>query len=1277
MTNSPPEERKTRKSRKGKEPQGKSGEPYPPSWVVDGSLVLKATKALFQKTDEFRGSLAFKAYLSVGDSHTSTGGTPDEERDITFQPVGRSTTPEGEPIPSEARPLPAANRLWKGAIRAASGQQNLQLVPPISPAVPVITPTSTGEVLQYAESGDSRALGVSPRPSSPREGFVASPRLISDLQQHVGKTDPPRFRSSTLTRPEPEPESSPKESRQPTVRSGSSDSRKSETTLPLRSNPEGTLDENNPSVAEEASAAPVTPQGTAALPLRVVRIRIREEVKIPLVQFSPSPVNLFEFRNPGSHIPVTSSPSSSSAQSIPSSRFPLFCTPLANRHSSHYFPSPASPSDALATDNPSSARSSPNVDERSPSENSGVVEFIEPDHVPENQRQERTRNWDPEQLLDLFRPRIRSEGPTPNISGPRVQELRDSVDPALSVPLPESSESSDARTEEGSIPDSFQHSEEEEETPDSPQPPDSTRSPTPTPETSATPEMSGAGGGGGAGGQPNPPVNLSREDIQNIAMTMFAMFTQNIAGQANTPVAAPNIQSKGYFKATDVGFFDPKLEDSYGAGDVVQVGRDVYYRDVFLFVERIKDAVTTYGAETVRANLSTCLRGTAQIWYTEGLSDLEKQALRSLGEGADHWCEALVKKFRQPVASALQKLSGEKYSLEDVKDQRDISSFVFSVMRHAKAANISDLYSQLTWAYNAIAPEIRRDIDPPRETTSITSFLEQLENKRDTWHQIYSRKFNSGYKKYGGYGDYQSSSSSYPKRQEHKTYDKPQQRLIQGPENEGETNSTNSPPNAGEKGKTPEATPPWKDRTPMKEYNAGGRDDSGYQGRGESGYQSNKGKWYTSKGNWDRQSRYQGRDRYQNNRQDNFQDNSRHKDRPREQEAYTGNYEHGSSYDSEPYEEIDPNEEYDGDDPDIQYSYNLTPESPGVCRKCGAPRENFASNNSFHAHIRACKEPVKVTPPPPVEIPNLPVIESSAPTTVGNGLGFRSYRYATVWIIVALQTPVEAVADSGCAVSLIDEAYLRQILPAEKAIKMTAPINVRGIGNAFRESDSYLLLDLYLDGVSRGSPARGYFRREVHIVNDLKCKVLLGMDILGAEQVTLNMKDKTMVLPTCKDLVVPIRIAPKPNARIRRVVHSKDQTVIPAKAVAQVPTYLKGKRLPDDRDYLFEPDQEQLAAALGELGGFYAHVCGGNLACVQVKNDRDVAVKIPRRARLGTLTEYEEEGCYQLDGAYHDVAVVTSVKQMKAWFENSDSYGAFHGTEDSESTSEDSPSQDF
>jgi len=46
---------------------------------------------------------------------------------------------------------------------------------------------------------------------------------------------------------------------------------------------------------------------------------------------------------------------------------------------------------------------------------------------------------------------------------------------------------------------------------------------------------------------------------------------------------------------------------------MVREGKDIYYRNVYLFIERIKDIILTKGEELVRTNLNTYLRGSALI----------------------------------------------------------------------------------------------------------------------------------------------------------------------------------------------------------------------------------------------------------------------------------------------------------------------------------------------------------------------------------------------------------------------------------------------------------------------------------------------------------------------------------------------------------------------------------------------------------------------------------------------------------------------------------------
>lgn len=68
----------------------------------------------------------------------------------------------------------------------------------------------------------------------------------------------------------------------------------------------------------------------------------------------------------------------------------------------------------------------------------------------------------------------------------------------------------------------------------------------------------------------HPSGRLSKEDIKDLAMIMFDIFTESmIHGIPTSAVAEGGSTMKSHFRPTDVGFFDPKLDESYDAGDVI------------------------------------------------------------------------------------------------------------------------------------------------------------------------------------------------------------------------------------------------------------------------------------------------------------------------------------------------------------------------------------------------------------------------------------------------------------------------------------------------------------------------------------------------------------------------------------------------------------------------------------------------------------------------------------------------------------------------------------
>src|SRR2546429_194915 len=118
-----------------------------------------------------------------------------------------------------------------------------------------------------------------------------------------------------------------------------------------------------------------------------------------------------------------------------------------------------------------------------------------------------------------------------------------------------------------------------------------------------------------------------------------------------------------------------------GTEDIVTVGKDIYYRNVFLFTEQIKELAIVKGAQLIRTNVNTCLRGAALRWYTAELNDMERSGLRSDdGLGINLWLEALIKRFHPHQSVALASLTSEKYTVQDARNHRETADYLQTIL---------------------------------------------------------------------------------------------------------------------------------------------------------------------------------------------------------------------------------------------------------------------------------------------------------------------------------------------------------------------------------------------------------------------------------------------------------------------------------------------------------------------------------------------------------------------------------------------------------------------
>ena len=91
-----------------------------------------------------------------------------------------------------------------------------------------------------------------------------------------------------------------------------------------------------------------------------------------------------------------------------------------------------------------------------------------------------------------------------------------------------------------------------------------------------------------------------------------------------------NIHKSLSWRSEDLDFLDFKLSVLYDSNSMIRDDKNVYYRNVYLFCERIRNLIAIKNEKLIRINLNICFFDYALIWYISKLKVLSRIDLRSL-----------------------------------------------------------------------------------------------------------------------------------------------------------------------------------------------------------------------------------------------------------------------------------------------------------------------------------------------------------------------------------------------------------------------------------------------------------------------------------------------------------------------------------------------------------------------------------------------------------------------------------------------------------------------
>ena len=149
--------------------------------------------------------------------------------------------------------------------------------------------------------------------------------------------------------------------------------------------------------------------------------------------------------------------------------------------------------------------------------------------------------------------------------------------------------------------------------------------------------------------------------------------------------------------------------------------------------------------------------------------------------------------------------------------------------------------------------------------------------------------------------------------------------------------------------------------------------------------------------------------------------------------------------------------------------------------------------------------------------------------------------------------------------TLINKDFFKEVTSDAVMKKMASPVSVRGVEPGKHSLIDYATIDLSFPGNKRCTAA---VHQEVHVVNGLKTKMLIGIDILSRKSFTIDIENKRATIGSCNNIVIPLEVAPQAQMQFTQQILANRNKIIPAKTLGQI---LIGSKLPEERDLFFEP----------------------------------------------------------------------------------------------------------
>ena len=135
-------------------------------------------------------------------------------------------------------------------------------------------------------------------------------------------------------------------------------------------------------------------------------------------------------------------------------------------------------------------------------------------------------------------------------------------------------------------------------------------------------------------------------------------------------------------------------------------------------------------------------------------------------------------------------------------------------------------------------------------------------------------------------------------------------------------------------------------------------------------------------------------------------------------------------------------------------------------------------------------------------------------------------------------------------------------------------------------------------------------------MNDLKINLLINVDVLESQKMSINFDNNIVHIKTC-EMKASINLHIRKNFYIKRIIRVKKTFTVYSETTNVFITY--NEILSNDRNFLFESHCSENLSREDEV---YTHIIDSFFFFVQVNNVIAKSIILSRRVKLNTVIEY-------------------------------------------------------